>query len=232
MKFILGENGVIEKRQLSTLHIIIYLIIFFAVWSVRELVIQPVFLSPLSDISSEIIGEVIKLLVWTLPAVLLIRYFQNDMRIGLKEMFTTKPKWFKDAPIILVLVLIVPILQALVHGGGIAIDPNFNPVRLIGTVFFVGITEEIVFRGFLLNATLKKMKLWSAIALNAVLFYLIHIPIWIYQGQDITFFIWAIITVIAYSVLFAYSFIKTKNIFVPIILHMVLNLLSFSLYSV
>ena len=196
------------------------------------MVIQPVFLSPLSDIASEIIGEVIKLLVWTLPAVLLIRYFQNDMWIGLKEMFTTKPKWFKDAPIILVLVLIVPILQALVHGGGIAIDPDFNPVRLIGTVFFVGITEEIVFRGFLLNATLKKMKLWSAITLNAVLFYLIHIPIWIYQGQDITFFIWAIITIMAYSALFSYSFIKTKNIFVPIILHMVLNLLSFSLYSV
>ena len=222
----------IKERKLSVFYITVYLIIFFAIWSVRELVIQPVFLSPLSDIASEIIGEAIKLLVWTLPAVLLIRYFQNDMWIGLKEMFTTKPKWFKDAPIILVLVLIVPILQALVHGGGIAIDPDFNPVRLIGTVFFVGITEEIVFRGFLLNATLKKMKLWSAITLNAVLFYLIHIPIWIYQGQDITFFIWAIITVIAYSVLFAYSFIKTKNIFVPIILHMVLNLLSFSLYSV
>jgi len=222
----------IKERKLSVFYITLYLIIFFAIWSVRELVIQPVFLSPLSDIASEIIGEVIKLLVWTLPAVLLIRYFQNDMWIGLKEMFTTKPKWFKDAPIILVLVLIVPILQALVHGGGIAIDPDFNPVRLIGTVFFVGITEEIVFRGFLLNATLKKMKLWSAITLNAVLFYLIHIPIWIYQGQDITFFIWAIITIMAYSALFSYSFIKTKNIFVPIILHMVLNLLSFSLYSV
>jgi len=227
-KFILGENGVIEKKQLSTLHIIIYLIIFFAVWSVRELVIQPVFLSPLSNITSEIIGEAIKLLVWTLPAILLIRHYKNDMSIGLMEMFTTKPKWFKDAPILLL--VFIPILQALVTHGTIAIDPNFNPTRLIGAVIFVGITEELVFRGFLLNAFLKRLEMKRAIALNEVLFVLIHYPIWIYQGLELSVFPISSLSVFIFGVLFSYSFIKTRNIFVPITLHMITNLLTMLLH--
>jgi membrane protease YdiL (CAAX protease family) len=101
------------------------------------------------------------------------------MWINLKEMFVTKPKWFKDAPILFV--VFVPMLSALVRNGEIVINPDFMPIRLLRSVVFVGITEEIVFRGFMLNAQLQKMKLWSAIALNQVLFVLIHFPIWIYQ---------------------------------------------------
>ena len=219
----------IEKRKLSAFHIAIYLVIFFTIWSVRELAVQPMLLEPLGDIASEIIGAIIKLLVWTLPAILLIRYYRTDMWISLKEMFTNNPKWFKGMPIIL-LVTLVPILQALIFTGGLSIRPNFEPLRLIGVVLFVGITEEIVFRGFLLNSFLKRMKAWQAVAFDAILFYLIHLPIWIHQGQDITFYLSAILSVIMVSVLFAYAFIRTKNIFVPIILHMIWNLLVFSLY--
>ena len=218
-----------ENRKLTTTKIVAYLIIFFAAWSILELIIRPVFLAPLSVLASEIVRSVIKLSVWTLPAILLIRHFQNDMWISLKDMFTTKPKWFKDAPILAVIV-IVPLFQALFRGGGFAIDPNFVPSRLIGAVIFVGITEEVVFRGFLLNTFLKRMGMWRAIALDAVLFYLIHIPIWIYQGNGLTFFISAIVPVTVLSVLFAYSFIKTKSIFVPIALHMIWNLLVIMLY--
>lgn len=215
-------------KKLSALYLIVYLIIFFGIWSVRELAIQPVFLSPLDNIFSELIGAFIKLLVWTLPAILLIRYFHNDMWIGLKEMFITKPKWFKDAPILLL--VFVPILQVLLHNHAIAIDPNFNPSRLIGGVLFVGITEEIVFRGFLLNVFLKKLEMKRAIAVNEVLFVLIHFPIWIYNGLDVTTILSSSITVFLLGVLFSYSFVKTRNIFVPIALHMIWNLLVIVLY--
>ena len=63
----------IENRKLTNTKVGIYLLLFFAIWSVRELVIQPVFLNPLDNIFSELIGAAIKLLVWTLPAILLIR---------------------------------------------------------------------------------------------------------------------------------------------------------------
>ena len=213
-----------KKRRISALHIAIYLIVFFAVWSIRELIIRPVFLSPLSDIASAVIGAIIKLLVWTLPAVLLIRHFDNDMWVGLKEMFTTRPKWFKEAP--LLLLVFTPVLQSLVHNGTVAMHPDFAPISLIGAVVFVGITEELVFRGFLLNTFLKKMKMQHAVALDAILFLFIHYPIWIYRGFGVSEILLASIMVPVLSVFFAFSFIKTRSIFVPIVLHMTWNLLT------
>ena len=220
-------TSMLDKRRLTAGKIGIYLIIFFAVWSTRELVIQPIFLTPLDALASEIIGEIIKIAVWTLPAILLIRYYQDDMWISLKEMFTTKPKWFKEAPILLI--VFVPILSAFLRHGEIAVHPDFVPVRLIGSVILVGITEEIVFRGFLLNALLKKMKLWYAIALNEVLFVLIHFPIWIYQGHEVTVFLISSVAIFFIGAFFSYSFVKTKNIFVPIILHMLWNVINMTL---
>jgi len=213
-----------EKRTLSPLHIGIYLIIFFAVWSVRELVIRPVFLDTLDGIVFQIAESSMKLVAWTLPAVLLIRYFQDDMWISLRDMFTTNPKWFKSAPILL-LGVVVPLINALVLHGEIRIRPDFVPMTLIEGVMMVGITEEIVFRGFLLNAFLKKMKPWKAVLLDAILFALIHYPIWIYFGHNFTTILSSSISVIVISAFFAYSFIKTRNIFVPIVLHMLWNLL-------
>ena len=213
-----------EKRRLGIFHITAYLIIFFVIWSVRELIIRPVFLDSFEGLTFQILETSMKLLVWTLPAVLLIRHFQDDMWVSLKEMFTTKPRWFKETPILLV--VFVPFIQALLAFGQIAIHPDFIPVTLIESVIFAGITEEIVFRGFLLNVFLKKMKAQNAIALDAALFTLIHYPIWIYRGFGFVDFIPASAAVAILSVLFAYSFIKTGNILVPIALHMIWNLLT------
>lgn len=217
-----------RTRKLSSAQIAAYLVVFFGVWSVRELLVQPVFLSPLDDIFSEVIGETIKLLVWTLPAILLIRHFRDDMWIGLREMVVTRPKWFQNAPMLLL--VFVPVLQALLRHHTIAIDPGFDPTGLIGGVLFVGITEEIVFRGFLLNAFLKKLEMKRAIAWNEVFFVLIHYPIWIYSGLDVATMLTSSVAVLAIGAFFSYSFIKTRNIFVPIALHMIWNLLVIVLY--
>jgi len=219
----------IESPKLTANKISIYLLLFFAIWSARELVVQPAFLSPLDNILSELIGESLKLLIWTLPAFLLIKHFHDDMWIGLKEMFTTKPKWFTNAPMLFI--VLAPILRVFFIHRTIAIDPDFDPTRLIGGVLFVGITEELVFRGFLLNAFLKKLEMKRAIALNEVFFVLIHYPIWIYNGLDVTAFLTSSVAIFALGVLFSYSFIKTKNIFIPIALHMVWNLFAIVLYT-
>jgi len=218
-----------NQRTLTPTKIGVYLIIFFTVWSIQELAIQPLFLTPLSDIAEAVIGQVIKLLVWTLPAVLLIKHYQNDMWISLRNMFTTKPTWFSDAPILLL--VFVPLLQAIFWRGEITISPAFDPIRLIGAVVFVGITEEVVFRSLLLNAFLKKMELKRAIALNEVLFVLIHYPIWIYRELDLTAILTSSISVFFIGAFFSYSFIKTRNIVVPIVLHMAWNFLTILLFG-
>jgi len=221
---ILGDNCMVEKRKLSTFHIVVYLIIFFTVWSIRELIIRPIWLNQFDGLTWYILESSMKLLIWTAPAILLINYFQDNMWVSLKEMFTNKPRWFKSAPILLL--VFYPLGSALFVHGEIAVRPDFVPLSLIQAVVFAGITEDIVFRGFLLNAMLKRMKAWQAVAIDAVLFALIHYPIWIYWGFDFATILVSSITVLPISVLFAFSFIKTKNILVPIILHMLWNLLT------
>jgi len=214
------------SKKISALHIIVYLVIFFAIWSARELYIRPALLNPLNPIASELIGQAIKLLVWTLPAILLIRHFHSDMWVGLKEMFTNKLEWSRDylfAVVIMVLLVSRPVHAWVAHGN-LGVSPNLVPIRLLGAVVLVGITEEIVFRGFLLNVLLKKMKMAYAVAIDAVLFTLIHYPIWLYNGRGVSDIAIASIQVAIISVGLAYSFIKTKNILVPITLHMVWNL--------
>jgi len=213
----------IDPRRLTPQKLVIYLLVFFSVWSVRELVIRPVFLNSLDGLAFQFVESAIKLLVWTVPALLLIKYYESDMWISRNEMFTTKPKWFTDAPILLV--IFAPLLRTLFLTGGLTICPDFQPLTLIGAVLFVGITEEVVFRGFLLNALLKKLKLWPAIAVNEILFVLIHFPIWIYAGHDFRTFLSSIVAVFFLGGLFSFSFVKTRSIFVPIALHMIWNLL-------
>jgi membrane protease YdiL (CAAX protease family) len=166
-----------------------------------------------------------KLLVWTLPAILLIRHYRDDMWVSLKEMFTNRPKWFKSAPVFLL--VFYPLIAALVVGGGLSIRSDFHPLDglFFNGIIGAGLTEELVFRGYLLNAFLKKMKNIPAIALNEVLFALIHYPIWIYFGWSVTEILLASVQVFFIGAFFSYSFIKTRNIFVPIALHMIWNLL-------
>ena len=210
------------RRELTTGKIAVYLIIFFTIWSIRELIIRPMFLSHLDDLTYGVVESTIKVLVWTVPAVMLIRYYEDDLWISLREMFTNKLKWFKTAP--LLLLVFYPLAGAWLSQGSLVINPDFNPLRLFEPVIFAGITEELVFRGFLLNAFLIKMKTVPAVIASEVLFTLIHYPIWIYWGFDLTTILWSSIIVFFTGVFFAFSFIKTKNIWVPIVLHMTWNL--------
>lgn len=45
----------------------------------------------------------------------------------------------------------------------------------------VGITEEMVFRGFILKEINKRMSFWKANGITALLFLFIHYPIWIHN---------------------------------------------------
>jgi membrane protease YdiL (CAAX protease family) len=231
-----------NNGKLTWFKISIYYIIFFIFWCVRELIIRHIFLDSLNDITFQIMETIIKLLLWTLPAIILIKIYQNDMWVNIKEMFTNKPKWFerkhlekkpkwyefnleKDPLILYMLILLLLPLRAWLSFGELTIHRNFQPIKLIEIVLFVGITEEIVFRGWLLNSFIKKLRLWPAIFLNSILFLIIHFPIWIYFQYNYLTILSSSLGVLGISIILCILYIKSKNILVPIIFHMAWNLL-------
>lgn len=221
-----ADNGVLKIRVL-----LVYVLVFYGLWTVWEFFASP-FIS--STVKNEYIAQfiksgIIKNIVWTLPAFFLISHFKDSVYIGLKDMFTTRVILLKYLPIF-ALFTVHLLVGAVLRNGRIAISKAFAPSDLI-IVLFVGITEETVFRGWLLNAVFDEKHKWKYIIINAIMFLLIHFPKWIHTGaffENIQNF--GFIGIIVLSIIFSWTFIKSKNIIIPITLHMYWDLLVFMLY--
>ncbi len=222
-----------DKKQIgnnvpvSTL--VLYSIIFYLAWTAYHFFIEPLLMKIPNEALYTFLGDgLIKNLLWTLPAVILINKYKDSLSLSLKEMFTfTKEsvKYLWVFPAFLAYIVI----SILIHGGTIGINKDFGLADII-VVLFVGITEEIVFRGWLLNATVKRNQ-DVAIAVNGVMFLMIHFPIWICSGTFISSFTsFGFVSIIALSVIFSLVFIKTKSLILPITLHMFWDLLMFMIY--
>ena len=173
-------NQTIEKKPKIPV-IIIYSFVFYGIWALWEFFGRSAVGSVVSDeFLLKILTEgIVKVSVWVLPAVCLVRYFRDEAYIGLKDMFTN-------------------------------------------------LTEEMVFRGWLLNVTVSENRKWLPIMINAVMFLLIHFPIWIASGVFIdSFTSLNFLCVPALSIIFSWTFIKSKSIWIPITLHMYWDLLVF-----
>lgn len=224
------------KNKKLTVTLVIYCILFYGVWTLTELVLKdPVFaLSGKNDTVFALLRDgVWKNLVWTLPALLLIRHFSGDMLVGFRDMWRFKKKDIIILSALMALCAAYVICSLLFSRHGLAISPSFGWDDII-VVLFVGLAEELVFRGWLLNSMEKhadtEAKKYLVLLLNAVMFLLIHFPIWISSGELVSNMTHlGFLPIMVLSALFGMSFLKTGNILVPVIVHSFYDLLVFML---
>lgn len=217
-----------NKKHIPVPVIVIYSMLFYTVWAVFTLLIEPLLESSIkNEILLRIIKDgIIKNLVWTVPAILLVHHFRDCVLIGLREMFTAKVKWLSYLPVFIVFTLWV-VGGSLMSKKELKINDDFGISYMI-IVLFVGLTEEMVFRGWLLNAAVREDNKWPYILLNALMFMAIHFPTWISTGVFVSCFTsLGFISIIILSFIFSLSFLKSRNILVPIALHMYWDLLMF-----
>ena len=119
------------------------------------------------------------------------------------------------------------LVGAFLVNGKLAVSETFGLEKLI-VVLFVGITEETVFRGWLLNATLGEKKKWLPVAANSLMFLIIHFPVWIHDGVFVeNFRNLAFLSPLLLGIIFGWTFIKSRCIWVPVALHMYWDLMMF-----
>ncbi len=206
----------------------IYFIFFITIWTCYR-----IFFDEWLDIyiTNPVLCEfikhgVIKNIIYTLPAILLIKHYKNDVSIPLKEMFTTKVRWIKYLPIFIIFTIFI-LIYAYCVCGEIAIADSFGLDKIV-IVLFVGLTEELVARGWLLNFVIEDDKKWKGIIISIVFFLLMHFPKWIQYEMLISIFTsYACIVHIVLYFIFGWTFIKGRSIFVPIVIHMYWDLLLF-----
>lgn len=84
-------NRTFEKKSTIPV-IIIYSFVFYGIWSLWEFWGNGAVNSAVeNEYFCQFIKEgIIKVLVWTVPAVCLARYFKDELYIGLKDIFTNR----------------------------------------------------------------------------------------------------------------------------------------------
>ncbi|OZU87361.1 CPBP family intramembrane metalloprotease [Virgibacillus indicus] len=86
-----------------------------------------------------------------------------------------------------------------------------TPLFMIIPMFIAPILEEIIFRKIIFGSLYKKMNFFFAALLSSFIFGIIH-------GEPLHILIYA-----SMGFVFAFLYVKTKRIIVPIIVHMALN---------
>ncbi|TFB13689.1 CPBP family intramembrane metalloprotease [Filobacillus milosensis] len=89
------------------------------------------------------------------------------------------------------------------------IDENVYFILL--PILFAPLLEEIIFRKIIFGQLYKKMNFFFSAVISALIFSLLHF--------DFTF----VLTYLAMGLVFAYLYVKTQRIIVPILVHMAMN---------
>lgn len=228
-------NNTPKRVKISVL--IVYYVILLASWTVYHFFISIHINNISNGVISGLLGDgLCKNLVWTLPAFLLIQKYGAQLGAPLNDIFVFKKE---HAKYLLILPAVVVMLLFGAWRNGQLAEISLTSKEII-TVLFVGITEELVFRGWLLNASLPyagecdddgslSLKQYAAIAINAIVFLAIHFPKWICDGVMVTNFAgFGFVSILVFSVLVSWIFIKTKSLVIPISVHMLWDLLLFA----
>jgi hypothetical protein len=150
----MNDNNIKSKR-LSPAKVIASLAMSILLWSVVVNAWGYTYLLFGAE-SGSIVNQVydfISRFVWTIPAIVLLRVYRSDIPVSLSALFKNRP-YSKPFIITIACVILYNIGAMLVHHGGFWINPNFSPLR--HTVMFaeVAFVEELVYRGWGMNALL------------------------------------------------------------------------------
>lgn len=106
-----------------------------------------------------------------------------------------------------------------------SVDCNSNKYKTVddylNTFLFAGITEEIVFRGLILQQISESLAFWKSNIITSLLFLTIHYPIWIYTGEFSD--LWSHMYVFFLGLFFGFVYKKTGSLWSVVLLHSFYN---------
>jgi uncharacterized protein len=192
---------------------------FYAVWAVKE------FIFIQSELNS--VGSIlIKLIVWVLPVLLYLRYFEKiEHPFAYLKM---NDNIFKGTYLGLLVSFVLVAIQgalSLSFGNGVHLNLGW---RWMTTPLFA-LPEELLFRGFILQKICQSVKQFrTANSVTSLLFVSIHFPRWFFTGLPFPKIVFSIVTTFAISYGLGYVFKKSNSLWSPAIVHTVYNLLLYT----
>lgn len=211
---------------------VIYYLLLYVLWAILECAIVPNLELQTLPVSIDMIKEIgCKTLFWFFPSLFLILRHSDSLFLPKSEFLGDAKKAVTYIPGCFFILLFTAwfLIPNYYQNGRILFSSSFHAEDAL-VALFAGITEELFFRGLLLNAALKDRKPWIVFLGNAVMFLLIHFPIWLREGVFVTYMTsLAFLQLIVLSLIFSWTFVKSRSIIVPIFLHAYWDLLCFAI---
>jgi membrane protease YdiL (CAAX protease family) len=105
-----------------------------------------------------------------------------------------------------------------------------DPATWLSPIASAPIAEEVLFRGLVFRVLLERVTLWSALAVSALLFALIHLPYWWASGTvPPATLVLRLGSLFAYGLFFALLYRWSGSLYAPIIAHILNNFVTCSL---
>jgi len=210
----------------------IFFLIFYLVWVFRATIFFGAVDKTIADDTLRLVfGNIIKFILWVIPAAVFV--FRVDKQNPLDALkVTTEPDrgGLISATMVTLLYFIIVFVaeKYLISGRTLASLLQASPLLLLSTlaqVFFSPISEELLFRGFVLPKLNKRFSFWQANVIQSLLFTAMHLPNWIWVNGPQLWLITMSISVFIIAMLFGWILRRTNSIWPPIVVHIVNNFL-------
>lgn len=217
-------------------NLILFVLLFFAVWTIRATVLYPIdeTIKSISPAWREIYAFGVRLLLWIAPVFIYLAAIDKvDAFQFLRLNTPIDKKGLLAASLLIVTFLALIVLDQYALAGTqkhVVIDTQpWTWYAIFLGLPIAPISEEILFRGFVLRKCQDFMGFWQANLVNGLLFVAIHWPYWLYsQGFGIGRLTTSV-PILIIGLLAGYLVHKTNSLWPSIVLHLLNNFISVTL---
>lgn len=214
-------------NTISRKRLIFQFIFFWCLWLAVQVVINVPVEHHLYGWPQELTLDAVKLLVWCGGAWWFIHQAEpRSLAIAPADQW--RPNWsFRAGYWIWLVVVLYLLAQFYLSHHGLRFSRTFVPQYWGRYFMVVGVTEEFMFRGYFLNALLKRVSFTRANTLQAIAFAAMHIPRYLTTVPTMSPTAWIsnLVSVAVLGALFGWLYAKSKSLWPGIILHMTWDIL-------
>jgi membrane protease YdiL (CAAX protease family) len=216
--------------------LLIFIALFFAVWALRATALFFIDERIHSQALVAVYSNAVKFLLWVVPAVVYLRVVDHQPALAYLRLTTpVNKRGLAYVLVITALYFAATILFETRFGG-----KNLNDLYAASLVewltatafiFFSPISEEILFRGFVLHQFADRLRFWAANLITATLFTLIHWPFWVWHNGFHFSTVQNSVGILLIAILLGYAVRLTNSLWPAVVIHIVNNLLAHFLHT-
>jgi len=230
-----GEPASAGTSSLGKANFGLYILIFFALWTVRATLLYPIdeAIQAQSPAWRQVYADTVRIVMWIAPVFVYLAVVDKVAPLQflyLKTPIDRRGLLIGSAIAVLYLACGFALTYFLTGNGQpkqISIDvTSWQWYNILLGVPIAPLAEEILFRGFVLRKLQGLARFWPANLATAGLFMAIHWPYWLYSQSWNTGLIPASLSVFGFGLLLGYLVRKTNSLWPSIVTHMLNNFIS------